>query len=180
MQIQVTFRHVDASEAVKEYAREKVGKLQKYLDGPLEASVTLSVEKHRHLAEVNIIASGLKIHGSETTGDLYSAIDLVMDKLEKQIRRYRDKLKDVSRRAHKELAEQPVKVDIFEAESLPEKSPHVIMSQSMTAKPMDADEAAMQLDLSEDDFLVFINERTNSLNVLYRRADGNFGLIEPQ
>ena len=180
MQIQVTFRHVEASEAVKEYAREKVGKLQKYLDGPMEAGVTLSVEKHRHQAEVNIIASGLKIHGSETTGDLYSAIDLVMDKLEKQIRRYRDKLKDISRRARKEIQEQPVKLDIFEAQSLPEKTPHVIMSQSLTAKPMDADEAAMQLDLSEDDFLVFINERTNSLNVIYRRADGNFGLIEPQ
>ena len=180
MQIQVTFRHVEASEAVKEYAREKVGKLQKHLDGPLVASVTLSVEKHRHQAEVNIIASGMKIHGSETTGDLYSAIDLVMDKLEKQIRRYRDKLKDISRRAHKEIAEQPVKLDIFEAQSLPEKTPHVVMSQSLTAKPMDADEAAMQLDLSEDDFLVFINERTDSLNVIYRRADGNFGLIEPQ
>lgn len=180
MQIQVTFRHVEASEAVKEYAREKVGKLQKYLDGPVEANITLSVEKHRHTAEVNIIASGLKIHGKETTGDLYSAIDLVIDKLEKQVRRYRDKLKDLSRRARKDLAEQPVKVDVFEAESLPEKTPHVIMSQSLTAKPMDADEAAMQLDLSEDDFLVFINERTKSLNVIYRRADGNFGLIEPQ
>lgn len=181
MQIQVTFRHVEASEALKEYARDKVGKLQKYLDGPMEATVTLSVEKHRHEAEVNIIASGLKIHGSETTGDLYSAIDLVADKLEKQIRRYRDKLKDVGRRSRKiDVLEQAVKVDIFEAQSLPEKTPHVIMSQSLIAKPMDADEAAMQLDLSEDDFLVFINERTNALNVIYRRADGNFGLIEPQ
>lgn len=180
MQIQVTFRHVEASEAVKEYARDKVGKLQKYLDGPVEAAVTLSVEKHRHEADVNLIASGMKIHGRETTGDLYSAIDLVMDKLEKQIRRYRDKLKDVGRRSRKISAEQAIRVDIFEAESLPEESPRVIMSKSLTAKPMDADEAAMQLDLSEDDFLVFINERSKVLNVIYRRADGNFGLIEPQ
>ena len=142
--------------------------------------MTLSVEKHRHEAEVNIIASGLKIHGSETTGDLYSAIDLVIDKLEKQIRRYRDKLKDVGRRSRKPVPDQAVKLDIFEAESLPEENPRVIMSQSLTAKPMDADEAAMQLDLSEDDFLVFINARTSALNVMYRRADGNFGLIEPQ
>ena len=180
MQIQVTFRHVESSEAVKEYARDKVGKLQKYLDGPLEANVTLSVEKHRHVADVNLIASGMKIHSRETTGDLYSSIDLATDKLEKQVRRYRDKLKDVGRRVRQEGVEQAYTVEVLEAESLPAETPRVIMSQSLTAKPMDADEAAMQLDLSEDDFLVFINARTEALNVIYRRADGNFGLIEPQ
>ncbi|MCF8031688.1 MAG: ribosome-associated translation inhibitor RaiA [Desulfarculaceae bacterium] len=180
MQIQVTFRHVESSEAVKEYAQDKVGKLQKYLDGPLEASVTLTVEKHRHEADVNLIASGLKIHSRETTGDLFSSIDLATDKLEKQVRRYRDKLKDVGRRARSEAAEIPYTVEVLEAESLPEETPRVIMSQRLTAKPMNADEAAMQLDLSEDDFLVFINERTEALNVIYRRTDGNFGLIEPQ
>ena len=85
MQIQVTFRHVEPSQALKDYAREKVAKVQKYIDGPLECSVTLGVEKHRHVADVTIIAAGLKIHGSETTGDLYSAIDLVTDKLEEVI-----------------------------------------------------------------------------------------------
>ena len=179
MQIQVTFRHVEPSEAVKKYAGEKVAKLQKYLDGPMEVSVTLSVEKHRHEADVNIVAAGLKIHGRETTGDLYSAIDLVMDKLETQVKRYRDKLKGLSRRNRKG-SELPFKVDIVEAESVVEESPRIIKTSSLTAKPMDADEAAMQLDLSQDDFLVFINARTESLNVIYRRADGNFGLIEPQ
>ncbi len=180
MQIQVTFRHVEPSEAVKEYAQEKVGKLQKYLDGPIEASVTLGVEKHRHEADINLVASGLKIHGRETTGDLFSAIDLVMDKLEKQVKRYREKLKGVHRRERNKVMEQPFKVDVFEADSLSEESPRIIMSKRLTAKPMDADEAAMQLDLSQDDFLVFMNHRTEALNVIYRRADGNFGLIEPQ
>lgn len=179
MQIQVTFRHVEASEAVKEYARDKVGKLQKYLDGPVEANITLTVEKHRHDADVTIHASGLKIHGRETTGDLFSAIDLVMDKLEKQVRRYRDKLKNFGRGVRKGQ-EMPYRVDVMEAESASESEPHIIMSDRLTAKPMDVDEAAMQLDLSEEDFLVFINARTSVLNVIYRRADGNFGLIEPQ
>ncbi len=179
MQIQVTFRHVDPSEALKEYAREKVGKVQKYLDGPVEAQITLGVEKHRHDADVVIYASGFKIHGQETTGDLYSAIDMVMDKLEKQVKRYREKLKKVNRDTNKDR-EVPFKVDVMEAESLAEDEPRIIKTKSLTAKPMDADEAAMQLDLSRDDFLVFINSRTESLNVIYRRADGNFGLIEPQ
>lgn len=180
MQIQVTFRHVESSEAVKEYAREKVGKIQKYLDGPIGVSITLGVEKHRHEADVIVTASGLKIHGRETTGDFFSAIDLVMDKLEKQVKRYREKLKNVHRRDRNLLMEQPFKVDVLEAESLSEESPQIIMSKRLTAKPMDADEAAMQLDLSQDDFLVFLNHRTEALNVIYRRADGNFGLIEPQ
>ena len=97
MQIQVTFRHVEPSEAVKEYAREKVGKIQKYLDGPVEANVTLTVEKHRHEADLVVFASGLKMHGRETTGDLFSSLDLVTDKLEKQIKRYRDKIKNMNR-----------------------------------------------------------------------------------
>lgn len=179
MQIQVTFRHVEPSESVKEYAREKVGKIQKYLDGPLEANITLGVEKHRHEADVVIIANGVKIHGQETTGDLFSAIDLVMDKLDKQVKRYRDKLKTAGR-GSKKAAEVPFTVDIFEAESVSEDQPRIIRTKSLTAKPMDADEAAMQLDLSHDDFLVFLNSRTEVLNVIYRRADGNFGLIEPQ
>jgi putative sigma-54 modulation protein len=179
MQIQVTFRHVEPSEAVKEYAREKVGKLEKYLEGPVDANITLAVEKHRHDADVTVTASGLKIHGRETTGDLFSAIDLVMDKLETQVKRYRDKLKNVGRNNRKG-GEQPFKVDVFEADSLTESEPKVVQTHKLTAKPMDVDEAAMQLDLSQDDFLVFINARTDTMNVIYRRGDGDFGLIEPQ
>ena len=179
MQIKVTFRHVDPSEAVKEYAREKVGKLKKYLDGPMEANLTLTVEKHRHEADLTLIASGLKIHGRETTGDLFSAIDLVMDKLEKQVTRYRDKIKNLNR-GNKRASERAYNIDVFEAQSVAEPSPRVIKSKKLTAKPMDVDEAAMQLDLSQDGFLVFTNARTDTLNVIYRRGDGNFGLIEPQ
>ncbi|MCB2189337.1 MAG: ribosome-associated translation inhibitor RaiA [Deltaproteobacteria bacterium] len=178
MQIQVTFRHVEPSEAVKEYAREKVEKVQKFLDGPVEASVTLTVEKHRHVADVTLMASGLKIHGNETTGDLFSAIDLVMDKLEKQLRRYRDKLRTYGRTPRKGQ-ELPFNVNVVDAQSVVEPESRVIKTDRLTAKPMDADEAAMQLDLSNDDFLVFINSRTETLNVIYRRTDGNFGLIEP-
>ena len=106
-------------------------------------------------------------------------LDLVTDKLEKQIRRYRDKLKNFNR-GNRKAAERPFKLDVFAAESVVEPEPRVIKSRRLVAKPMVVDEAAMQLDLSQDDFLVFINARTDLLNVIYRRGDGNFGLIEPQ
>ena len=180
MQLQVTFRHVEPSDALKEYAAEKIGKIQKFLDHPIEASVTLSVEKHRQRADVLILAAGLKIRGSEITGDLYSALDLVTDKLERQVRRYRDKLTQYGR-SPKGGEELPYKVEVFEADSFTEEpEPKVIHTQALTAKPMDVDEAAMQLDLSNDAFLVFTNTRSNLINVLYRRDDGHFGLIEPQ
>ena len=141
--------------------------------------MVLGVEKHRHEADITLLASGLKIHGSETTGDLFSSLDLVADKLEKQIRRYRDKLKNINR-DRPMPDERPFQVAVFESESVAEPEPKVIETTKLTAKPMDVDEAAMQLDLSEDEFLVFINARSDSLNVIYRRNDGNFGLIEPQ
>lgn len=179
MQTQVTFRHVEPSDALRDYATEKIGKVQKFLDGTLEANITLSVEKHRHEADVVIVANGYKIHSKETTGDLYSAIDLVTDKLEKQVKRYREKLKKTGRSPRK-ASDMPLKMDVFDSESIMEEEFRVIKSKRLTAKPMDIDEAAMQLDLSDDDFLVFINERSESMNVIYRRADGHFGLIEPE
>ncbi len=178
MQLQVTFRHVEPSEAVKDYAREKVSKLTKYLDGPVEAQVTLSVEKHRHEADVLLMASGLKIHGREVTGDLFSAIDLVVDKLERQLKRYRDKLKKIGRN-HRRI-QQEVAHHVVGPETPLESTPRIIKSDRLVAKPMDVDEAALQLELSDDEFLVFINARTEAVNVIYKRKDGTFGWIEPQ
>lgn len=180
MQVKVTFRHVDPSDAIKQYSNDKMSKLDKYLDGPAEAHVTLTVEKHRHEADVTITASGIKIHGTETTGDMYSAIDLVFDKLQKQIKRYRDKLKKFSRQKRRG-PQQDFTLGVYEAESIAEEeSPATITTKRLVAKPMHVDEAAMQMDLSQDGFLVFINAESLVLNVIYRRGDGNFGLIEPQ
>ncbi len=177
MQIQVTFRRVESSESIKVYAMEKVGRLKKFLDGSLDAHVTLSVEKHRHEADVVILANGFKIHGREVTGDLYSAIDLVVDKLEAQIKRYRERLKKAGRstRRGKEL---PMKVDVFAAQSLEQEEPKVVKTKSMVARPMPVQEAAMQLDLDEGDFFVFINAQTEKLNIIYSRQDGDYGLVE--
>ena len=179
MQIQVTFRHVEPSDALRDYATEKIGKVQKFLDGTMDANITLSVEKLRHDADVVIMANGYKIHSKETTGDLYSAIDLVSDKLEKQVKRYREKLKKIGRTPRKS-DDLGLKMEVFDSETVPDEQMRLIKTKRLTAKPMDVDEAAMQLDLTEDNFLVFINERSAAMNVIYRRSDGHFGLIEPE
>ena len=180
MQLSVTFRHMEKSDALKDYARDKIARVEKYLDSVMEVNVVLSVEKFRHIADVTINADGLTINGQEQTEDMYSAIDMVVDKIERQVKRYRQKIK--SRKGNKRITPKEVRIDVIAsdlAEDEADSAPRVIRAQQMPAKPMDVDEAVMQLELSSDNFLVFTNSDNEKINVLYRRDDGHFGLIEP-
>lgn len=180
MQIALTFRHMEASEPVRSYVDEKLGRVKKYIDEPIDAQVALSVEKKiRHKAEVTLVAKGITIKGSEETDDMYAAIDLVVDKIERQLKRYKEKLK-----AHKpsnDRGRQVVKT-VYSADSIEEgaSEPAIIRSRSFPVKPMAVEEAVMQMDLLEKEFLVFTDAGTAEINVVYRRKDGNYGLIVPQ
>lgn len=178
MQISVTFRNVDPSEHLKQYAENRLARFKKYLEEPVEIHLVLSIQKFRHTADVTVTADGMKIKAQEETGDLYSAIDMVVDKLEKQIKRHKEKLKD-HKAENKGKGKKPAQVATEEAETAGEEPPQIIKTERMVAKPMDVEEASLQLRLSKDDFLVFTNAKTRVINVLYRRKDGNFGLIEP-
>jgi putative sigma-54 modulation protein len=175
MQTSVTFKNLDPSENLKSYVGEKLDRFDKYLYNPAEANVVLSVEKFRHMAEINITGDRLYINGKEETDDMYSAIDIVLDKLEKQIKKNKQK-----NRKHRSGSKSRTK-DI-----IPEYSAHSddeatrrIRTRNIEYKPMDVEEAIMQMDLVKDNFLVFTNARTEKVNVLYRRRDGDYGLIQP-
>lgn len=177
MQINVTFRHVEPSPALRTYVEDKVSRIKKYLEEPIEAHVVLRVEKFRHIAEVLILANGMRINGKEETDDMYSAIDLVADTIEGQVRKGKDK----SRRRKtvntgKDLT-APIDLPIAEVAD-DDKESRVIRAEQVYAKPMDVDEAVMQLSLSSNEFMVFTNRLTNRINVLYHRKDGHYGLIE--
>jgi len=179
MQINVTFRHTEPSPALKEYAEEKISRIKKYLEEPVEAHVVLKVEKFRHIVEATISANGQRINGVEETDDMYSSIDKVADKIERQVRRYKDKI-----RQRKGVApEKGFAVEAEEGEAAgveADREPRVIKTEQAYAKPMDVDEAVMQLELSDGEFMVFTNRGTKSPNVVYRRKDGHYGLIEPK
>ena len=178
MQINLTFRNIEPAASLREYAEGKVARVKKYVEEPVEAHVVLRVEKFRHIVEVSIDANGLRINGTEETDDMYSAIDMVVDKIEAQVRKYREKLR--RRKPADGVKHLPVSMNILASGDWEEnREPQVIKTEQFYAKPMDVDEAIMQLDLSESEFLVFTNSRTHRLNVLYRRQDGNYGLIEP-
>lgn len=171
MEITVTFRHMDPVESLRVYAQEKLSKIRKFLDTPLEAHVVLEVEKFRHIADVTLNIDGTTIKGVEETEDMYSAIDQVMDKIEIQVKRHRSKIRERRPEAEKEESTEETA-----AQGLEERT---IVAERLVTKPMDPEEAAMQLNLSQQDFLVFRNARSNDVNVLYKRRDGNLGLIEP-
>jgi len=175
MQTSVTFKNLDSSDNLKDYVGDKLNRFDKYLDNPAEASVVLAVEKFRHTAEINIFGDRLNLTAKEETNDMYSAIDMALDKLEKQIKKSKEKIRErrsgSKARAREMIAE--------ETEILEDESGRQIRVQNIEYKPMDIEEATMQMDLLSDNFLVFTNARTDKVNVLYRRKDGHYGLIQP-
>lgn len=185
MDITVTFRHVESSDSLKAYAEEKVLKMDKYFDFPVEVYIVLAVEKFRRMADVTLNVNGTVIKAVEETEDMYSAIDQVMDKIEKQVKRYRDKN---TRKRRSERRSENLKnnggnsmeemEDTEETADLGHDEPGIAI-EKLAAKPMDPEEAALQFNLSQKDFLVFRNSHSREINVIYKRKDGNLALIEP-
>ena len=171
MNIIISGRHLEITPALKTYAEEKVKKFERYLSDISEATVTLSIEKkYRHKAEVLLKANGVLIQAEGVTGEIYSSIDEVVEKLERQVKKYKDKL--VSRRKGSTKAAES-------AASPPAETGAIIKNKRFELKPMSPDEASMQMELLDKDFFVFINDISEDINVIYKRRDGNFGLIEP-
>jgi len=172
MQINVSFRHIEPSDPLKLYAEDKLSRVKKFLEEPIEAHVVLKIEKFRHIAEVSIEAPGLHLNGAEETDDMYSSIDLLVDSLESQVKKGKGK---VRRRRQPSVPRGPAAVTEVPPE---EDEQRIIRAEQVYAKPMDLDEAVMQLNVSNGEFIVFTNRRSSKINVLYRRKDGNLGLIE--
>ncbi len=200
MQLSITFRHMDASDFLKNYAQEKVERVNRYLDRAGEAHVVLSLERHLHNADIQIHSGSFTLRGKEKSEDMYASIDLAMDKIEKQLKRYKGKLKNHHSKkfAHHQagvLAEMRIRHNVFEmpdfgegdepandAETVDAEAPslasRIVKQNEFLARPMTVEEAVMQMDLANNDFWVFTNAQSHEMNVVYRRNDGQYGLIE--
>lgn len=177
MNIIVRGRNLTVTPALKEYAEKKVSKIEKYFEDDLQnATVLLSVEKGMQNVEVTIPLQGYLLRGEEQTGDMYNSIDNVVDKLERQVRKYKTrinkKIKDVS------------VLDLIPENERPENEaslePQIKKTKRFIIKPMMVEEAVLQMDLIGHDFYVFLNGETDETNVVYKRKDGHYGLIEPE
>jgi len=176
MELTVTFRHFDSNDALKNYAKEKVLRIQKYFSTITEAHVILSLEKRSNIAEVIVHVNRAKIAAKEVNEDnMYTAVDLVMDKIERQVSKYKDKIT-----SHKDL-HRKARHNVFSSEEFAEtKQTNVVKTESVSIQIMTVDEAIQEIGTVDDDFLVFKNSESEKVNVLYKRRDGDFGLIEPE
>lgn len=178
MKIVIKGRHIEVTDAIRNYIEKRLGKVERHFDHILEVIVTLSVEKNRQIVEVTLQASRALIRAEEETDDMYTSIDNVVDKLERQIQKYKEKFfqKSHSNTDKKELVNEGLSIE----EGKSAEVAKIVKTKRFAIKPMSVEEAAMQMDLLGHSFFVFANDNTNKVNVLYKRKDGNFGLIEPE
>ncbi|HVN71232.1 MAG TPA: ribosome-associated translation inhibitor RaiA [Desulfomonilia bacterium] len=174
MQTDITFKNIDSSDALKDYAFKRLSKMDKYIDRTAEAHVVLSVEKRRHKADVTLNADGTVINAVEITQDLYSAIDMVMDKLERQIKKYKEKLQGKKTQQGKAAATAAA------APATKKAKPRLIYEKNYPVRPMSVEEALMLVDSATERFVIFQNTDSKQLNLIYKRKDGELALIEPQ
>lgn len=182
MRFNIRGENIEITGAIKEYAEKKISKLERYFDSPLatDVHVNLSVYNDEQRIEVTIPMTNLLLRGEESHEDLYAAIDLVVDKLERQIRKYKTKINRKARQqgsprhVFAEMEQNAVKEEEEESEEF-----EIVRTKRFDLKPMDSQEAILQMDMLGHSFFVFTNDDTGETNVVYRRKDGKYGLIEP-
>jgi len=180
MQTIVRGHNVEVTEALKTHAQEKADKIEKFFDNIQEALVELnyshtSAKDKRNIAQITIFVSGSILRAEEASEDMYASIDLAVDKMERQLIKYKDKLHD----KHRKQAEvgKSLLTNIAEDEV---HRPQIVRTKQFSIKPMPPEEAALQMKLIGHDFFIFRNVETSKTNVIYLRKDGNFGLLEPE
>jgi putative sigma-54 modulation protein len=175
MKISVTFRNAEGENWQKEYVEERLNKLKKYIDNPVDARVILSVEKFRNTAEINLMANGLNINGKEEDKDMHLAIDNAIEKIERQLKKRKEKVRGFKTnpsRSAEFSGESPAE----EGEESPDTK--VVETRKLVLKPMSIDDAIMEMETTKNRFVIYRDSSTENVNVIYRRDDGKFALME--
>jgi putative sigma-54 modulation protein len=180
MQFQVKGRNLEVSDAIRSYAEQKLAKLERQLQDP-RIELELAVERNpsiaaNHVAEATIWTKGPVLRAREASSDMRASIDQLVEKLERQVTRYRQQGRSRRRRAAR--ANGPPMPEAMPV--VADEEPMIVKAKQFAVKPMTPDEAVLQLELIGHDFFVFRNAESDEVNVVYRRRDGNYGLIEPQ
>lgn len=184
MVLNISGKNMEVSDYLEDVVRKKTRKLERYLKPEAEMQVRLSIEKSRHIAEATISVDGVVLRGEEATGDMYSSIDAVIKKIERQMRKYRTKLGRRLRESafaeqaafNEEVDEQIAATELAEEEY---NEPRIVRNKRFVAEPMEVEDAVMHMDLVGHSFFVYRNPASNEVNVVYRRKDGDYGVIEP-
>ena len=174
MRYVITGRNIDVTEGLRNAVQEKIGKLEKYFTADTEVHVTLSVEKERQKIEVTIPVKGSIIRSEQVSSDMYVSIDLVEEIIERQLKKYKNKIVD-KQQSRDNFSPEYIDKDYDEDDSI-----KIIRTKKFGIKPMDPEEACVQMELLGHNFYVFSNSETDEVNVVYKRKGNTYGLIEPE
>lgn len=181
MQVNITFRHLDPTEALKSHVRDRIEHVQRYIDRPSEAHAVLHVENLDHHAEITVKAGRFLLRGTAKSADMYASIDAAADRIERQLKKHKEKLYNHKANGHASIEWKPVEVrhDVLDILEHPERAgPRVVKSTQFQARPMSLEEAILQLELLDSSFYVFQSAKDRTINVVFRRDEGGYGLIE--
>ncbi len=174
MNLVISGKNLDITEGLRSAVEEKISKLERYFTESTEVHVTLSTEKNRQKIEITIPMKGSIIRAEEVSSDMYVSIDLVEEVIERQLRKYKNKLIDKEQNAA-QLNQAFIDEDDYDEEEI-----EIIRSKKFAMKPMDPEEACVQMELLGHNFFVFRNSETEEVNVVYKRKGNTYGLIEPE
>lgn len=177
MKITVKAKNTQVTDALNSYVEKRFAKLEKYFNDEMQGTVTLIVEREKHRVEATIPINRYLLRAEETSNDMYASIDGVVDKLERQIHKYKTRINRKSKGAPS-FADIPMPA--AEADEKTDEFAKAIRVKEFTVKPMDEEEAIMQMELIGHDFFVFLNADDNAINVVYKRHDQSYGLIKPR
>ncbi len=175
MKISVTFRNTEGENWHKEYVEERLRKLEKYIDNPVDARVIISVEKFRNTAEINLAANGLNINSKEEEKDLHLAIDNAIEKIERQLKKRKERIRGFKNN-HTRTEDAGAESLAEEGDESPESK--VVETRKIVLKPMSIDDAVLEMETSKNRFVIYRDSFTENVNVIYRREDGKFTLME--
>lgn len=186
MRVTVTGRRIEVTEAIRNHIDEGLQKVRTHFGKVIDVDAILSVEKGRQIAEFNLHANGLRINAKETSRDLYTSIDAALLKIDRQVRKHKERILRHQPRTAREMRSYNHRIIELTRDAEgngkggeQQVNHRVVHRETIDLKPMTIDEAALQLDLVEDEFFVFSNVETSQLNVIYAHVDGTYGLIEP-
>jgi len=176
MRISLTFRNTEGENWQKEYVDERLNKIKKYIDRPMDVHAILSVEKFRNVVEVNMIADGLNINAKEEAKDMRLAIDNAIDKIEKQLKKHKEKIRGHKTNVIRTEGITAISGEMGESEE--EQEAKLVETRKVVLKPMSLDDAVMEMDVSRQRFIIYRDSSSENVSLIYRRDDGKYALIE--
>jgi len=175
MKISITLRNAEGEGWQKDYVQERLKKLEKYIDNPVDARVILSVEKFRNTAEINLMADGLNLNGKEEEKDMHAAIDNAVEKIERQLKRRKEKIRGF--KSDSSRSDEPGDEALLEeSEDVPDLK--VVETRKIVLKPMSIEDAVMEMETSKNRFVIYRDSLSENVCIIYRREDGKFSLTE--